>query len=179
MSESPYSRDEMLRLLLNRRSTLIAYLYIYVRDLYTAEDLFQEVALRAVEKHPDLPNEASAYAWLRRVARNCAIDWLRQNQRQPMVLDAETLDLLDKQWDQEKAQDSNELYQALSDCVHRLTPRAQQLIEQRFKSQMNTKEIAEACGVKVDSTYTAFSRIYTALADCLREKFPAKRVGHG
>ena len=179
MSDSPYSREATLRLLLSRRSALISYLHIYVRDYYVAEDLFQEVALRAVERHPDIPDEASAYAWLRTVARNCAIDWLRRNQRQPITLDDETLDLLDTQWTQEKANDSNELHEALSECINQLTPRAQQLVERRFKNQMSTKEIAEATGRKTDSIYTAFSRIYAALADCLRAKIPSTEAGHG
>ncbi|MGB0767155.1 MAG: RNA polymerase sigma factor [Phycisphaeraceae bacterium] len=170
MQESPYSREQTLRLMLNRRGALIAYLYTYVRDLSAAEDLFQEVALRAVEKHPVIPDEAASYAWLRSVARNCAIDWIRLHQKQPVALDTVTLDLLDKQWEQDKAEDSNELHEALSQCIGRLTPRAKQLVEQRFNNQMTTAEIAEARGRKVDSIYTAFSRIYSALADCLREK---------
>ena len=179
MSDSPYNRDDTLRLLLSRRSSLIAYLYIYVRDISVAEDLFQEVALRAVEKQPDITDDASAYAWLRKVGRNCAIDWLRRNQRQPIALEAETLDLLDRQWEQGKTSGSNELHEALSECISQLTPRAQQLVEQRFKNQMSTKEIAEVNGRKIDSIYTAFSRIYSALADCLRVKLPETEVGHG
>lgn len=176
---SSFSREQTVRLMLNRRGALIAYLYTYVCDLYAAEDLFQEVALRAVEKRPEIPDEASAYAWLRSVARNCAIDWLRRNQRQPIALDAQTLDLLDRQWAQDQARDSNELHEALSDCITQLTPRAQQFVEQRFKNQMNANEIAEATGLKVDSVYTAFSRIYTLLAECLRAKLPETEVGRG
>ncbi|MEM1355485.1 MAG: sigma-70 family RNA polymerase sigma factor [Planctomycetota bacterium] len=179
MSEATYSREQTLRLLLSRRSALIAYLHVYVCDLYAAEDLFQEVALRALEKHPDIRDEASAYAWLRKVARNCAIDWLRRNKRQPITLEAETLELLDLQWAQDKTRNSNELHESLSECISQLTPRARQLVEQRFKNQMTTREIAEASGRKTDSIYTAFSRIYSALADCLRAKLHSTEVGHG
>lgn len=177
MSQAPFSRDDALRLLLRRRSDLIAYLYTYVQDLHIAEDLFQEVALRAVDKHGQIQDAASAYAWLRSVARNAAIDWQRRAKRRPIPLDTDTLELLEKQWEQANRSDSDELREALSHCVSQLTPKARQLIEQRFKDEMSAREIAEASGRKVDSIYTAFSRIYTILAKCIRNKFPERGLG--
>lgn len=176
-SQSPFSRDEALRLLLRRRSDLIAYLYTYAQDLHIAEDLFQEVALRAVDKHDQIKDAASAYAWLRSVARNAAIDWQRRAKRRPIPLDTDTLELLEKQWEQAHHSDNDELREALSHCVSQLTPRARQYVEQRFNNEMSTREIAEASGRKVDSIYTAFSRIYAALAKCIRHKVSDRGLG--
>lgn len=179
MSEPKLSRDEGLRLLLSRRSELIAYLYTYVRDLHVAEDLFQEVTLRMVDRHGDIEDKSKAFSWARRVARNCAIDWLRKEKRRPIMLEDSTLELLDQRWEQTRKHDTTELLDAVTHCIGRLTPRAQRLVEMRFRNQMDTAEIAEASGRKVQSVYVAFSRIYSTLSQCIKQKLPNRGLNHG
>lgn len=179
MSNPPISRDEGVRLLLSRRSELIAYLYTYVRDLHIAEDLFQDVTLRMVDHHAEIVDADKAFAWARRVARNRAIDWLRSEKHRPRPLDPDALEFLEQEWDQSPKHDGNDMLDAVSHCVGRLTPRSRQMVEMRFKNEMTAKEISETSGRKVQSVYVAFSRIYTTLGDCIKRRLADRGVRHG
>lgn len=179
MSKPPISRDEGLRLLLSRRGELIAYLYSYVRDLHIAEDLFQDVTLRMVDRHAEILDADKAFAWARSVARNRAIDWLRSEKHRPSLLDADALELLEREWEHSPKHDTNEMLDAVSHCVGRLTPRARQLVEMRFRNQMTAGEISETSGRKLQSVYAAFSRIYSTLGDCIKQKLADRGPHHG
>lgn len=56
----------------------------------TAEDLTQEVFLRAVRSAPELDGDPGARAWLFRVARNLLIDRARRSERRPPSRSLET-----------------------------------------------------------------------------------------
>jgi len=60
------------------RQPLFAYLYRLVGDLAQAEDLIQDVFLRAYGALPRLAPEANRRAWLYRIATNAARDLFRR-----------------------------------------------------------------------------------------------------
>jgi RNA polymerase sigma-70 factor (ECF subfamily) len=60
------------------RQPLFAYLYRLVGDLGSAEDVVQDVFLRAYEALPRLAPDANRRAWLYRIATNAARDLFRR-----------------------------------------------------------------------------------------------------
>lgn len=62
------------------------YVFRMVGDDGLAEDLAQEVYLRAYRALPRLPAGANHRAWLFRIATNAATDELRRRKRRPSVL---------------------------------------------------------------------------------------------
>jgi RNA polymerase sigma-70 factor (ECF subfamily) len=60
------------------RQPLFAYLYRLVGDLAQAEDLLQDVFLRAYQALPRLARDANRRAWLYRIATNAARDQFRR-----------------------------------------------------------------------------------------------------
>lgn len=60
------------------RQPIFAYLYRLLGDLGTAEDVVQDVFLRAYEALPRLAPDANRRAWLYRIATNAARDILRK-----------------------------------------------------------------------------------------------------
>lgn len=57
-----------------------------VRDEYAAQDIAQEVFVKAFRKLSALENSHKAESWLYTMTKRTAIDWLRYQRRQPPVL---------------------------------------------------------------------------------------------
>ena len=73
------------------KNRLLAYIVYRVSDRHRAEDLTQEVflrAFRATVRGKRLEPDGVA-AWLFAIARNCVIDFLRSNGRKPVLLETE------------------------------------------------------------------------------------------
>lgn len=66
------------RLFAEYSAPLLSYLYRLVGDRVQAEDLAQDVFVRAYHALPALPADANHRAWLYRIATNCACDTLRR-----------------------------------------------------------------------------------------------------
>ena len=57
-------------------------IYKQVRHPETAEDLCQEVFLKAWLALPNFRGNATFYSWLHRIAINCSLDFLRRQKRE-------------------------------------------------------------------------------------------------
>src|SRR5262249_50417144 len=72
-----------VRRTMERRTELLAYARAIVMDWSLAEDVFQEALVVAIEKGPDLPDDASFGRWMREVIRRVALDALGRRQPAP------------------------------------------------------------------------------------------------
>lgn len=62
-------------------------IYFLFRDHALAEDVVQESFLKVVEKAPKLENITNIKAWIKKVARNTAYDYLKKNKKYRHVSD--------------------------------------------------------------------------------------------
>ncbi|KAB2330624.1 RNA polymerase sigma factor [Bacillus mesophilum] len=58
--------------------TIFKFIFMMVKDYQQAEDLTQEVFIRAYKKHHKFNNLSSVKTWLFRIAHNVSIDYLRK-----------------------------------------------------------------------------------------------------
>src|SRR6185503_20406225 len=94
---------------LERRTELLAYARAIVTDWSLAEDIFQEAMVVAIEKGPDLPDEASFGRWMREVIRRIALDALGRRQRAPRFMDPQLLQILEPAWERQDGRWSGDL----------------------------------------------------------------------
>ena len=92
------SNQDILRTLMKSRDRIAAAAWVVVRDAQTAEDVFQNVALKAITKEVSFDAEGAVLSWAFITARREGIDWLRRRQNESTVLDAEILELLEQEW---------------------------------------------------------------------------------
>ena len=57
-------------------------IYRRIRNHEAAEDICQEVFLKAWRALPNFQRKSIFYSWLRRIAVNCSIDFIRKQKRQ-------------------------------------------------------------------------------------------------
>ena len=75
--------------LVNRhKSRIFTTIYMIVKDQYVAEDLLQEVFIKAIRtlKSGRYNEEGKFLPWILRIAHNLAIDKFRKNKRYPTIV---------------------------------------------------------------------------------------------
>ena len=79
------SREKIEELVCEYRESLISFIYRYVRDLHTAEDLAEDVFVEIL-LHPDrFRNASSEKTYLYAIGRNKAVDYIRKHSRLLLV----------------------------------------------------------------------------------------------
>lgn len=125
-------------------STIFAYLYQQVSSRQDAEDLLLEVFMAALTSDTltNLTGEQQL-AWLRRVARNKAIDRYRHTTALAMLPLEQILETEDDQPTPEQRTIQQEKYEHLYRSLEQLSPLQQQLIRLRYGNGLRLVEIAE------------------------------------
>ena len=128
-------------------------------DLSAAEDLSQEVMIRAWRKLPRDAAPAAQRAWLRRAASNAAIDELRRRGRRPTVAIDHTGDLADA--------DAHEL-DAAREALDTLGPHERLLMLLRFDAGLQHAEIAALLAISEEATRKRVARARKAFISAYR-----------
>ena len=124
-------------------------IYQRVRDREAAEDVCQEVFLKAWQALPNFKGESAFYSWLYRIAVNCSIDALRKRNREIVLAFEELPQGMDDVLQIPQMYPSpceilerEELKQIISEAASQL-PRGQYRVFQlRYQDELSIKEIA-------------------------------------
>ncbi|MEM9108955.1 MAG: sigma-70 family RNA polymerase sigma factor [Planctomycetota bacterium] len=155
--------------LLRERAKLLAYIGAIVRDPHVAEDVLQEVSMLAIEKQDQIQDERVLLPWLRVASRFKSLKAIEKRSRRPALMDSQMLDLMEPHWQAIDTLSMQETNKALDDCVKKLAPQAQRLIELRYGAGLGVREIAQQLGRKTDTLYKTFTRVHAALQRCMRQ----------
>ena len=109
------------------RERIYRLIYKWVRHHETAEDLCQEVFLKAWRGLPKFKGGSVFYGWLHQIAVNCSIDFLRKQKRQIIYACEElpdnaddVLQMTEIQSGPDKILETKELRDIISECVRQL-----------------------------------------------------------
>ena len=82
-------------LLDRHKDRIYTYIFLFVRDTYTAEDLLQETFIKVIDKlrSGKYQEQSKFLPWLSRVAYNLCIDHYRREKRLPKVINREGFDI--------------------------------------------------------------------------------------
>jgi RNA polymerase sigma-70 factor (ECF subfamily) len=134
----------------------IGYRMLNRRD--AAEDLAQDVFLQLYRRLDSIESLEHCGYWLRRVAANLAIDWLRRaahNTTQPLEAGAEV--------PAQQAEEDPLLNRELDRMLGELTPAARAVMVLRYQEDCDVAEIATALDMPVNTVKSHIKRSLTAL----------------
>lgn len=170
--------DEIVQVLLRERLRVAAVAAAIVKDVHTADDVFQQVVLLALEDRDQFSDASHVLAWALRAARHRAIDITRR--RQVYSLPEEVLDQLESQWMEWDSAEWSERTEALHHCIERLSSRSQELLQMKYAEGLTASVIAVELRRSLDAVYQSLSRIYRALRSCVqREMDREEALGRG
>ncbi len=169
-AKSMLSPNQITEYLLKQRLALTAYVYTITRNYHLAEDVFQEICVKAVSMNNHFSSSEHLTLWFRTSSRHRAIDIIRTHEGHYVGLSDEFLAVLESQWGQPTDTQRDALLKALRNCLKALTPRSQQIIQMRYFENRSGAEIAQYMGSKIESAYQTISRIHKSLNDCITQK---------
>lgn len=164
----PLPPDNIVRTLFAARERLLAAAWVIARDAAAAEDIFQNVSVKALTKDLAFEHEAKLLSWAHVTARHEAIDWLRRQRTCVVPLDADVLELLEAEWAAAPAVSPR--VDALRECLEKTPAEARRLLELRYFEGRACEEVARAAGLGVDAVYQRLSRLHRALKTCIERR---------
>lgn len=155
------------------KNKVFAKIYLIVKDQFLAEDLLQEVFIKAIDKiKSGTYNEEGKFGpWIMRIAHNLAIDNFRRSKRYPVIRTENedfifnTTNLAEESY--EDIQIKEDTKNKLKSLIETLPENQKEVLIMRHYADMSFQEIAETTGVSIN---TALGRMRYALIN-LRKKF--------
>ena len=160
--------EEITAILLPQRRLLIAYYATVTQDFHLAEDIFQEVCIKAIGANGKFEAQMHVINWAKVVGRNTAIDKLRARGEKYISFSEEMLEILAAEWPDSKKSDN--IHKALSTCMQKSTPYNQRLLKLKYFEKLPGAKIAESLGKKLETVYQGLARIHKALATCVKNE---------
>ena len=166
------NEEAFAELLKRHQNRVFSTVYLIVKDQYVAEDLVQEVFIKAVKtiKSGKYNEEGKFLPWVLRIAHNLAIDHFRKNKRYPMIVMEDGSNVFNtlefSEGSIENAQIKEDTYNQLKTLIKELPDSQREVLVMRHYMQMSFQDIAEATGVSIN---TALGRMRYALIN-LRKK---------
>jgi RNA polymerase sigma-70 factor (ECF subfamily) len=161
------SEQDILRMVMKSRDRIAAAAWVVLRDAHAAEDIFQNVVLKALKQDIEFPAEGALLSWAFITARREAIDWLRRHRRERTGLDTEVLELLEQDWLSEPARHGETRAEALRACLKTLPSKSAQLLHLRYFEGYKCGDVAKKLGMGHDAVYQRLSRVHRGLRKCI------------
>lgn len=163
------TEELLVKTLLDARPRLVAGSIAVVRDACLAEDIFQEVLLRALRMRESFSDPDGVLAWARVSARNLGIDHVRRAGRLGAILGELALDALDIRL--EETSDAHRYRaEAMRVCMERLPEESRTLLRMRYDEGRNGAELAQLLRRSEAAIYKALSRLHLALRTCINQR---------
>ena len=169
--------EASLEVLINRhKERIYTAIYMFVRDQYLAEDIFQDTFIKVIEslRSGNYKEEGKFLPWVLRIAHNLCIDHFRKIKRKPSVVNNEGFDIFDViKFTGESVEDTMIKEQAKAKVkllINQLPDEQKEVVVLRHYAEMSFKEIADMTGVSIN---TALGRMRYALINMrkiIREK---------
>jgi len=170
------SEQDILRTLMTSRDRISAAAWVVVRDTHAAEDIFQNVVLKALTKEVCFEAEGAVLSWGFITARREGIDWLRRHRRELTGLDGEVLELLEQDWLNDTTSRSQVRVEALHACLKSLPEKSSRLLRLRYFDGNSCGEVAEQLGMGLNVVYKRLSRLHQGLKECIELRLDESRV---
>jgi RNA polymerase sigma-70 factor (ECF subfamily) len=169
------SKTEILEQLMRDYGTRVMHLaYFYVKDRYLAEDIAQEVFIKAYRNLDSFRGDSSAYTWLYRITVNACRDKTRSAWWRRLVPTDDQRVLADGMVSGEPAPEEAALgtldREELMDVVMKLPEHYREVVVLFYYEDMSTAQIAEVTGQNESTVKTRLFRARQQLKALLEQK---------
>ena len=171
--------EQALEILVRRhKAKVFTSIYLFVRDQYLAEDLFQDTFMKVVRKlrASEYTEEGKFLPWVMRIAHNLCIDYYRKVKRMPQITTSDGFDIFNilpfADGNPEKAVIKKQSHERVREMIDRLPSEQREVVILRHWADLSFKEIADITDVSIN---TALGRMRYALIN-LRKMQQEKQI---
>ncbi len=165
-------------LVVRYKSKLYTSIYLLVKDKYLAEDMFQDVFIRVIDKlrNGQYTEEGKFLPWIMRIAHNMCLDHFRKTKRLPVIKTSDDVDIFEmlnfSVPSAEQKMIAGESHDRVRKMLDMLPEDQREIIIMRHYAYLTFKEIA---AVKDISINTALGRMRYGLIN-LRKTMVEKNI---
>ena len=134
-----------------------AYMFCASENWTEADDMTQDVYLRALRGWNQFNGRASRQAWLFGIAKRTRVDWYRKKSREKLVVSLGNQENFEKF---NSASTDVDDIENVWDAVRKLDDEQSQVVHMRFAAGLSYAQIAEALGIPIG---TVRSRLHRGL----------------
>jgi RNA polymerase sigma-70 factor (ECF subfamily) len=135
--------QEIVQTLLAVRTRISAAVWVIVRDAQAAEDIFQDVSVKALSADVQFDREPQLVSWALIAARHQSLNWLRSRKKQTVTLDESVLEQMEAEWARESMRPEGERIEALRQCLEELPDRSKRMIRLRYFEEHPCRNVAK------------------------------------
>ncbi|MES2694244.1 MAG: sigma-70 family RNA polymerase sigma factor [Verrucomicrobiota bacterium] len=168
-------------LLIERHQRLLYYSVLgKVREHAEAQDIVQKSFVTAYQSLATLTDPDAFFPWLKGIALNhCRNEWRRHYSYATMkerLIEARRAEMNLHRFEQESA-DTSQRVHALRQCLERLGPEEQSLIELRFVQERSMEQIGEELSKGAEAVRVWLYRVRARLAECVKRRLNLEQRG--
>lgn len=145
-------------LLQRHKQKVYTAIYLFVRDRYLAEDLFQETFIKVVDRlHAGVYREEGKFLpWVMRIANNLCIDYYRKKMRMPGITTSEGFDIFEvlkfSEKNAEQQMIENENSNKVRKLIDELPAEQKEVLILRHYANLSFKEISTITNVSINTS---------------------------
>lgn len=166
-------RDAFAALVERYQRTLYYFVVGKVADDTEAKDIVQKSFVAAFQNLGDFRLGESFFAWLKGIALNhCRNEWRRYQSQARLagrLLDEKRAELELASFDV-RPDDGERRIAALRQCLEKLSPDEQVVVEMRFVQELSLAAIGEQVGRGAEAVRLFLYRVRQRLADCVKKR---------
>ena len=165
-------------LVLRYKSKLYTSIYLLVKDKYLAEDMFQDVFIRVIDKlkNGQYTEEGKFLPWVMRIAHNMCLDHFRKTRRLPVIKTSDDGDIFEMlNFTVPSAEErlvTGESHDRVRKMLDMLPEEQREIIIMRHYADLTFKEIATLKNISIN---TALGRMRYGLIN-LRKTMVEKQI---
>ncbi|TCZ68304.1 RNA polymerase sigma factor [Flaviaesturariibacter aridisoli] len=164
--------------LVNRYQGFVFTLVLrYVKSREDAEEVAQDVFVKAFRALPDFKGQSKFSTWLYTIATTSALSWLRKKQLDVRSLDDESVfaraDNMDGGLSANKVEAKSRT-EMVSRALGLLAPDDAQVLTLYYKGEQSLEEIAAILGIEANTAKVRLHRARTRLKDKMNSHFAAE-----
>jgi len=158
-------KDGLLKLFIDHRTMLYAFIHALVRDPHGAEDVFQETTMVLFREAEQFRPGSDFGAWARSVARNRIHEHFRKRNRHQPLSEAAEAALADR-CQETRADWWRERREALFHCLNAVQGRIRSILDLYYGQSRTAEQVAEALDTSPVAVRIALCRVRKQLRLC-------------
>jgi RNA polymerase sigma factor (sigma-70 family) len=149
--------DALSTLVLRYKSKLYTSIYLLVKDKYLAEDMFQDVFIRVIDKlnKGHYTEEGKFLPWIMRIAHNMCLDHFRKVKRLPVIKTSDDVDIFEMlNFSVKNVEDrmvASETREKVRRMLDRLPEDQREIVIMRHYAGLTFKEIAALKDISINT----------------------------
>ena len=177
--------EQYAKIIERYQGKLFAYLYRLIGNRDEAEDLLQDVFIKAYKNLRSYDSSRKFSSWIYRIAHNEAVNFIKRKSLKRFVSwedISSTKDKLESSSNEESADGAwirKESIKEVDDAINKLPIKYKQVLLLRYFSDKSYDEIGEILGKPVNTVGTLINRAKKKLSDEIAIKEESRRVAGG